>query len=171
MFRKIKLTSIFAAAISLVTALSFITAPLSAGAAPVMKLSKVVTGGVEDTAENNVPVELVKRKLKRLNSSANFDKRSNWGNSKRNKRYSKRHNKRYKKRYYKRGRNDYNIGAAVLGIIIGGAIVNGIQQRSGGISNSHIQYCYNRFRSYRHYDNSFQPYYGPRRQCRSTYWP
>lgn len=36
--------------------------------------------------------------------------------------------------------------------------------------NSHVSWCYQRYRSYRAYDNSFQPYYGPRRQCRSPYW-
>lgn len=38
--------------------------------------------------------------------------------------------------------------------------------RSG---NAHVQWCYNRYRSYREYDNTFQPYNGPRRQCWSPY--
>lgn len=36
-------------------------------------------------------------------------------------------------------------------------------------SNAHVRYCYNRYRSYRASDNTFQPYNGPRRQCRSPY--
>jgi hypothetical protein len=28
-----------------------------------------------------------------------------------------------------------------------------------------VDWCYSRYRSYRAYDNTFQPYYGPRRQC------
>ena len=41
--------------------------------------------------------------------------------------------------------------------------------RSPGYSNSHEAWCYNRYRSYRAYDDTFQPYYGPRRQCLSPY--
>jgi len=35
--------------------------------------------------------------------------------------------------------------------------------------NAHVNWCYNRYRSYRAWDNTFQPYHGPRRQCRSPY--
>lgn len=35
--------------------------------------------------------------------------------------------------------------------------------------NPHVHWCYNRYRSYRAYDNTFQPNYGPRRQCYSPY--
>ncbi|MCV9906471.1 BA14K family protein [Brucella sp. HL-2] len=35
--------------------------------------------------------------------------------------------------------------------------------------NAHVRWCYNRYRSYRAYDNTFQPNYGPRRQCYSPY--
>ena len=34
----------------------------------------------------------------------------------------------------------------------------------------HVAYCYDQYRSYREYDNSFQPYRGPRQQCRSPYY-
>jgi len=35
--------------------------------------------------------------------------------------------------------------------------------------NAHTRWCYNRYRSYRAYDNTYQPYNGPRRQCYSPY--
>ncbi|EEY07123.1 predicted protein [Brucella pinnipedialis M163/99/10] len=35
--------------------------------------------------------------------------------------------------------------------------------------NPHVRWCYNRYRSYRAYDNTYQPNYGPRRQCYSPY--
>lgn len=35
---------------------------------------------------------------------------------------------------------------------------------------SHVRWCHNRYRSYRASDNTFQPYHGPRRQCRSPYF-
>ena len=34
----------------------------------------------------------------------------------------------------------------------------------------HVDWCYDRYRSYRHWDNTFQPYHGPRRQCVSPYY-
>lgn len=34
---------------------------------------------------------------------------------------------------------------------------------------AHVRWCDNRYRSYRASDNSFQPYNGPRQQCRSPY--
>ena len=40
--------------------------------------------------------------------------------------------------------------------------------RSG--QSAHVNWCYHRYRSYRAWDNTFQPYYGPRRQCRSPYY-
>jgi hypothetical protein len=39
--------------------------------------------------------------------------------------------------------------------------------RSGG--GAHVEWCYNRYRSYRARDNSFQPYNGPRQRCYSPY--
>lgn len=35
--------------------------------------------------------------------------------------------------------------------------------------NRHVNWCYNRYRSYRAYDNSFQPYNGSRQLCYSPY--
>jgi hypothetical protein len=34
---------------------------------------------------------------------------------------------------------------------------------------AHVRWCYARYVSYRAYDNSYQPYEGPRRQCWSPY--
>ena len=36
-------------------------------------------------------------------------------------------------------------------------------------ASGHVQWCYARYRSYRAWDNTFQPNYGPRRQCISPY--
>jgi hypothetical protein len=35
--------------------------------------------------------------------------------------------------------------------------------------NDHVNWCYNRYRSYREYDNTYQPYNGGRRQCNSPF--
>ena len=59
----------------------------------------------------------------------------------------------------------YPLAAFGVGAIIGGAIAN--QPSAGG--SSHVNWCANRYRSYRAYDNTFQPYNGPRQQCHSPY--
>ncbi|MBO0344930.1 BA14K family protein [Roseibium limicola] len=41
--------------------------------------------------------------------------------------------------------------------------------RGGGLSPRHYRWCQNRYRSYRASDNTFQPYNGPRRRCRSPF--
>lgn len=71
-------------------------------------------------------------------------------------------------RDYRRGYRRHNgfwfpAAAFITGAIIGGAINN-----SGG-GSSHVQWCYDRWRSYRASDNSYQPYDGPRQLCYSPY--
>jgi hypothetical protein len=51
--------------------------------------------------------------------------------------------------------------AFIAGVIIGGAIDN--QPRASG--HDHVEWCYDRYQSYRAYDNTFQPNNGPRQQC------
>ena len=76
-------------------------------------------------------------------------------------------------RGYRERRNGYRqhnglwfpLGAFAAGAIIGGAIADR-PVRYGG---SHVEWCQNRYRSYRAYDNSYQPNYGPRRACNSPY--
>lgn len=61
---------------------------------------------------------------------------------------------------------------AIIGGIIGGAINNQNNSRSGGavrITQQHVDWCENQYRSYRSSDNTFQPYNGPRQQCVSPY--
>jgi hypothetical protein len=36
--------------------------------------------------------------------------------------------------------------------------------------DAHTRWCYARYRSYRSYDDTFQPYYGPRQRCVSPYY-
>jgi hypothetical protein len=52
--------------------------------------------------------------------------------------------------------------------------VNGDRDRGRGrgemrISRAHVEWCEDRYRSYRVSDNSFQPYHGPRQECLSPY--
>jgi hypothetical protein len=73
---------------------------------------------------------------------------------------------RHQRRGYRRHSDGfwYPLAAFGLGAAIGGAIAN--QPRGG---SAHVQWCYDRYRSYRASDNTFQPYNGPRKQCRSPY--
>ena len=81
-------------------------------------------------------------------------------------------------RYYHRGWRNHNgffyPGAAFLGGVVVGSLLDrgyddGYAVRRSSYGNSHVRYCYDRYRSYRAYDNSFQPYNGPRQQCYSPY--
>jgi hypothetical protein len=76
-------------------------------------------------------------------------------------------------RYYRPGYREYNgywfpAAAFLAGALITGAIVNNNNNYNYG-GNSHVSWCYDRYRSYRASDNTFQPYNGPRQQCYSPY--
>jgi hypothetical protein len=79
-------------------------------------------------------------------------------------RYSDRDRYRYDdRRDYRRHDNT----GAIIGGLAAGAIIGGVissQQRANS-GDSHVDYCYSRYRSYRASDNTYQPNYGPRRQC------
>ena len=75
-------------------------------------------------------------------------------------------------------------GHAVGGFLLGlgaGAIINDSRRRRRyndryyepprrSYGGRHVSWCYNKWRSYRDYDNSYQPWEGPRRLCRSPYY-
>lgn len=76
-------------------------------------------------------------------------------------------------REYRRGYRQHNgfwfpAAAFVAGAIVGGAVSGGstVVVPGGG---AHVDWCANRYRSYRASDNTFQPYNGPRQQCVSPY--
>jgi hypothetical protein len=82
---------------------------------------------------------------------------------------------RYERRGYRRHSDGwwYPLAAFGAGAIIGGAIANdgyAEPRYEGSLNPRHIEWCYARFRSYREYDNSYQPNYGGRRECLSPYY-
>lgn len=67
----------------------------------------------------------------------------------------------------------FPLAAFATGAIIGGALSAPAAPRaapSSGINPRHYEWCSGRYRSYRSYDNTFQPYNGPRQQCYSPYF-
>jgi len=81
---------------------------------------------------------------------------------------------------YRSGYRYYNgywfpLAAFGAGALIGGAIASQPRYYApapapAGINPRHYEWCANRYRSYRAYDNTFQPNYGPRQQCLSPYY-
>ena len=81
---------------------------------------------------------------------------------------------RHERRGYRRHSDGwwYPLAAFGAGAIIGGAIANDgySRPRYEGINPRHTDWCYARYRSYREYDNTYQPNYGGRRECLSPYY-
>ena len=71
----------------------------------------------------------------------------------------------------------YPLAAFGAGLAIGGALAAPPAPRyaaprygASRLPPRHVSWCYNRYRSYRAWDNSYQPYGGPREQCYSPYY-
>ena len=92
--------------------------------------------------------------------------RRGWHNGHRGHRYERRGYRRHSDGWW------YPLAAFGAGAIIGGAIANDgyARPRDAGINPRHVDWCHMRYRSYRAYDNTFQPYGGPRQQCYSPYY-
>lgn len=73
----------------------------------------------------------------------------------------------YRPGYRRHGDFWFPLAAFTAGALITGAIVNQAAPPVSG--NSHVQWCYDRYKSYRAWDNTYQPYNGPRRECVSPY--
>lgn len=76
-----------------------------------------------------------------------------------------------------RRRNNAAAAAGIMGAIIGGAIIaneanrrDRRYRRRARRGDAHEDWCYRRYRSYRAWDNTFQPYRGRRRACISPYY-
>ncbi|SES11818.1 BA14K family protein [Rhizobium sp. NFR03] len=164
---------IIIALVSLVTAFSGI------GPASAMPLSKV------QPVQTNSDVQQVRdrdRIIMRRHGGRDWHGGRNWRGDRnwrghRNWRADRnwRYDRRYRDRRYYRDRGiGVPLGAFAAGAIIGGALnaqpryARPAYTRTYG-GNSHVAWCQARYRSYRAYDNTFQPYNGPRRQCNSPY--
>ncbi|TGS15817.1 BA14K family protein [Mesorhizobium sp. M2E.F.Ca.ET.209.01.1.1] len=68
-------------------------------------------------------------------------------------------------RYY----NGYWFPAAAFAAGVAAATVAPPPPPAARLAAAHVRWCYDRYRSYRAWDNSYQPYDGPRQQCWSPY--
>ncbi|PHP66230.1 hypothetical protein CSC94_14950 [Zhengella mangrovi] len=59
--------------------------------------------------------------------------------------------------------------AFALGLALGADRSYDPPRRRGRHSRAHYRWCDHKYRSYRAWDNTYQPYNGPRRQCWSPY--
>jgi hypothetical protein len=69
-------------------------------------------------------------------------------------------------RYYRPGYSYYDgywFPSFLFGALLGSAIAG--QPSRVYDDDAHTRWCYERYRSYRAWDDTYQPYYGPRRQC------
>ena len=106
--------------------------------------------------------------------------RRNWRRDRHDYRRYHRDHRRYG-RHYRRHRDRDAAIALGLGLgVLGGVLATRpyyedryyvVPQRRvhRSYGNAHVQWCYDRYRSYRAYDNTFQPYGGGRRVCYSPY--
>ncbi len=150
-------------AIIIVSAITALSGVAPAQAFPTMGMSRV---------ETSQPVEKVQYR-------GDMWRNGGHGYRERHRRYYRdgyrgRHYSRYDRRY--RHHHGSNAGAIIGGLAAGAIIGGALAQpryapppRRYVSGSSHTQWCYNRYRSYRAYDNTFQPYNGPRTQCYSPY--
>jgi hypothetical protein len=153
-----KMTSIACAAVMAAFATTSI---VPATAAPVFVPQN--SSGATDVIQVQDGYKWRKRNFRKGNNwqGDNFRRDGNyaWYNGKRGYRY-KRDGYRYHNGFW------FPAGAFVVGALVGSAIANSNSYAGG---SAHVEWCYDRYRSYRAYDNTFQPYNGSRQQCYSPY--
>jgi hypothetical protein len=139
---------------------AFVTSPVQSTAQPENGDAQILTVGCNNFTK--CP--------RQFNNGGQYRNRDysnrNWD---RDDRHWDRGNRRYYGDRYRYRRHDNDNTGAIIGGLAAGAILGGIiasQPRVRSYSgSSHAEYCYSRYRSYRAYDNTYQPNYGPRRQC------
>lgn len=101
------------------------------------------------------------------------DDRRNWRDDRRDDRFGWHRGHRGYRDYrpgYRRHTDGYWYPLAALGL---GTVIVTRPSRpvtNAGVNPRHVAWCTNQYRSYRSYDNTFQPVGGPRQQCLSPYF-
>ena len=158
--------------------LSGVTAPAAAG--PMMQPDLSIPTSTAAPTVTPVRDSWAGGNNRQFNNDWRWRRSGNWNRNRGN--WNGGDNWRGRRHHYRGGRYyDDGAGAAILGLGLGlglGSMYNNYNYydapprryyRAGRLSSAHVQWCYNRYRSYRAYDNTFQPYNGPRQQCYSPY--
>lgn len=121
-----------------------------AAATPLAGFSRAATQATADT-----PSDIVTVRHRRHRCFDGWCSGRYWDDGWRYRRYHRRH--LYPGFYFSLGVPTYNY------------YVQPRRYYRGGLRSAHVAWCYDRYRSYRAWDNTYQPYHGPRRQCWSPY--
>lgn len=158
-------------------AAAFLSTVMVAGSIPVQAMPVTANPAPAPTASDVIQVQ----HWDRYNGRRGWDGRRwdgpRWDGPRRPSRDYGWHNGHRGYRDYRPGYRRHNgywfpLAAFATGAIIGGALSQPSRPavRNGGVNPRHVSWCSNRYRSYRSYDNTFQPYNGPRQQCYSPYY-
>jgi hypothetical protein len=155
--------------------LSCMMAPIAAGAMPMppVKAPSSDVTQVRDAPQTyqspNIWIRRNQGNWRRGNS--HWDGRRYWNHHRHWNHYRHWRDDSWRYRRYYRGGSGFYLGLGVVPSYdyydVPRYVVPRRHYRS--LSSAHIRWCYSRYRSYRAWDNSWQPYHGPRRQCRSPY--
>lgn len=152
---------------SIVTASFCLAALAPAGAAPMV----VQKPAVEITGSSGlVEVQYRDRHRRDFRERHHHKRRGFYRHHKRG--YYNGHRGYRHKRHGYRHYNGYWFPPAAFsfGVIIGGNNRGSVGVRPGYTNPQHVRWCHNKYRSYDQRTNTFQPYHGPRRECRSPYY-
>jgi len=148
------------------------------GAAPMTVINAAPAGLTRSDVQQVQDQRFIRRYDRRVDRRMDRRewRRDNWRNNNNNWRHGDRrgwYNGHRGYPYYRPGYRRYGdfwypAAAFIAGAVIAGALANDNPPAYSG-NNAHVRWCYDRYRSYRASDNTFQPYNGPRRQCYSPY--
>ncbi|MEO5759375.1 MAG: BA14K family protein [Mesorhizobium sp.] len=150
----------FAAAAAVPVNAAPIPLPMAPAASPEMSGLQLVENRNGDLQGGNFQWRKRGGNSRDWNRGRNYDRGAYWNGH--------RGYRDYRPGYRRHGDNWFPLAAFAAGALVTGAIINNNQNRVYQ-GNSHVQWCYDQYRSYRASDNTFQPYNGPRQQCRSPY--
>jgi hypothetical protein len=97
------------------------------------------------------------------------EERREWREDRREWREDRRDRRRHYRRHYDRPRASIEFHFGTPSYRYYEPPVYVAPRRHYGLSSAHYRWCEWRYRSYRSWDNTFQPYHGPRTQCISPY--
>lgn len=153
---------VLASAVSADAAPLFVPGPLTSSTSNIVTVEGASAGGNESAAAPRIDRRgRVIDDASRPGRSSGFERRGNYAYYNGHRGYrDRRDGYRYHNGFW------FPLAAFAAGAIIGGAIVS---SPPPPVRNPHVDWCLAHYRTYNPYDNTFQPYVGPRMVCRSPY--